>query len=90
MTVSDPPPVERPKVTWVAVDDWNAIYVDGVLIGEQSHSLSPWTWMDVLRSLGAEVEDLRYSEVAEQLAEVGRFPDTWPSGAKEEPCRDCL
>lgn len=67
------------KVTWVSVDDWTAIYVDGVLIGEQGHSLSPWTWMDVLRSVGAEVEDLRYSDEAERLAEeMGRFPDTWP------------
>jgi len=67
------------KVTWVSVDDWNAIYVDGKLIEEQNHSLSPWTFMDVFRELGAEVEDLRYSEIAEELAEKhGRFPTTWP------------
>lgn len=67
------------KVTWLAVDDWNAIYVDGNLIGEQGHSLSPWTWMDVLRALGAEVEDLRYSEIAEKIAEEPAiFPYTWP------------
>ena len=67
------------SVTWVAVDDWNAIYVDGALVGEQTHSLSPWTWIEVLKALGAEVEDLRYSDVAERLAEeMGRFPETWP------------
>ena len=67
------------KVTWVSVDDWNAVYVDGALVGEQNHSISPWTWMDVLRALGAEVEDLRYSPEAERLAEdMGRFPDVWP------------
>lgn len=70
----------KPKtVTWMAVDDWHAIYVDGQLIGEQGHSLSPWTWMDVLRYLGCEVEDLRYSDIAERCAEEeGRFPDEWP------------
>ncbi len=68
-----------PKVTWLAVDDWNAIYVDGVLIGEQSHSLSPWTWIEVLEALGAEVDDLRYEPIAEELAEeLGRFPEAWP------------
>ena len=67
------------KVTWVSVDDWDAIYVDGQLVGEQGHSLSPWTIMDVFRTLGAEVEDLRYSEIGEELAEnYGEFPDTWP------------
>jgi hypothetical protein len=67
------------KVTWVSVDDWNAIYVDGKLVEEQNHSISPWTFMEVFRLLGAEVEDLRYSDVAEELAEkLGRFPDTWP------------
>lgn len=67
------------KVTWVSVDDWNAIYVDGALVGEQGHSVSPWTWEAVLQSLGAEFENLRYSEIAERLAdEKGRFPDTWP------------
>lgn len=66
---------EAMKVTWLAVDDWNAIYVDGVLMGEQNHSLSPWTIMDVFRALGAEVEDLRYSDVAEQFIELeGTFP----------------
>lgn len=71
--------LRRPTVTWVAVDDWNAVYVAGRLIGEQGHSLSPWTWMDVLRALGAEVEDLRVSDVAERCAEEeGRFPDEWP------------
>lgn len=64
------------KVTWLCVDDWHAIYVDGQLVGEQGHSLSPWTWLDVLRALGADVEDLRYSDVAETLAEeLGRFPE---------------
>lgn len=68
-----------PKVVWVAVDDWHAIYVNGELIGEQDHSLSPWTWLDVLRVLGVEVEDLRYSDLAEQLAEeMGGFPASWP------------
>lgn len=66
-------------VTWVAVDDWNALYVNGALVGEQGHSLSPSTWEDALRAVGAQVEDLRYSEIAEELAEkLGRFPDTWP------------
>lgn len=66
------------KVTWLAVDDWHAIYVDGVLVGEQGHSLSPWTWIEVFNALGVEVEDLRYPEVAEQLAEdLGRFPESW-------------
>lgn len=70
---------ERHKVTWVAVDDWNALYVDGVLVGGQGHDVSPWAWMDVLRALGAEVEDLRYSDIAERLAaEEGEFPATWP------------
>lgn len=73
------------KVTWVAVDDWNAIYVDGVQVGEQNHSVSPWTWMDVLRAVGVEVEDLRYSEAAEQLAEqTGGFPATWPPPVESE------
>jgi hypothetical protein len=67
------------KVTWISVDDWEAIYVDGQLVGEQGHSLGPWTTMDVFRALGAEVEDLRYSDVAEELADKhGRFPETWP------------
>lgn len=67
------------KVTWLAVDDWTAIYVDGQLIGEQGHSLSPWTWIEVLQELGAEVEDLRYEDIAEEIAEeMGRFPETWP------------
>lgn len=66
------------KVTWVGVDDWTAIYVDGELIGEQGHSLSPWTLMDVFRELGAEVEDLRYEPIAEEIAEeMGRFPERW-------------
>lgn len=69
----------RHKVTWICVDDWNAIYVDGVLMGEQSHSLSPWTWLEVLEALGADIEDLRYSSTAEDLAEeLGRFPESWP------------
>jgi hypothetical protein len=68
--------VEMPKVTWLAVDDWHAIYIDGELIGEQGHSVSPWTWMDVLDALGAEVDDQRYSEQAEKWAEeLGRFPE---------------
>lgn len=67
------------KVTWVAVDDWHALYVDGKQVGEQGHSVSPWTWIEVLSELGAEVEDLRYSEVAEKLAEeMGGFPASWP------------
>lgn len=67
-------------VTWLAVDDWHAIYVDGELIGEQGHSLSPWTWIDVLMALGVVVEDLRYSDEAENLAkELGRFPESWPA-----------
>lgn len=67
------------KVTWLGVDDWTAIYVDGQLIGEQGHSLSPWTWIEVLEALGAEVEDLRYEDIAEHIAEeMGRFPETWP------------
>lgn len=66
-------------VTWVSVDDWNAIYVDGTLIGEQGHSLSPWTWIEVLQALGADVTDLRHSDIAEQVIEAhGRFPATWP------------
>lgn len=66
------------KVTWVCVDDWNAIYVDGQLIGEQGHSLSPWTWIEVLQALGAEVEDLRYEDISEQVIEdKGRFPEVW-------------
>lgn len=67
------------KVTWLAVDDWTAIYVDGKLIGEQTHSLSPWTLMDVFRALGAEVEDLRYEPESEEFIEDwGRFPEEWP------------
>lgn len=70
----------KQKVTWLAVDDWHAVYVDGVLIGEQGHSLSPWTWIDVLEALGAAVEDLRYSDIAERWAEEqGRFPSSWPA-----------
>lgn len=66
------------KVTWLAVDDWAAIYVDGILIGEQSHSLSPWTIIEVFEALGAEVEDLRYDSVSEDIVEeLGRFPETW-------------
>lgn len=65
-------------VTWLAVDDWTAIYVDGVLIGEQSHSLSPWTLIEVFEKLGAAVEDYRYDDVSEQLIEdLGSFPETW-------------
>ena len=76
-------PISRkPTVTWLAVDDWQAIYIDGELVGEQGHSLSPWTWMDLLRLLGCEVEDLRYSELAERLAEdLGRFPEKWAAQA---------
>lgn len=67
------------KVTWLAVDDWTAIYVDGELIGEQGHSLSPWTLIEVFEKLGAEVEDLRYEDIAEEIAEeMGRFPESWP------------
>jgi hypothetical protein len=66
------------KVTWVCVDDWHAIYVDGQLIGEQGHSLSPWTWIEVLVSLGVEVEDLRYEDISERVIEnAGRFPEVW-------------
>lgn len=67
------------KVTWIAVDDWHALYVNGTLVGEQGHSLSPWTWKDAITALGVEVEDLRYSDKAEEIIEeLGRFPDTWP------------
>ena len=67
------------KVTWLAVDDWAAIYVNGKLIGEKGHSLSPWTLIEVFEALGAEVEDLRYSDVAETIAEeIGDFPNEWP------------
>lgn len=70
---------DKNTVTWLAVDDWNAIYVNGVLIGEQGHSLSPWTWIEVLKALGAVVEDLRYEGIAENLAEdFERFPESWP------------
>lgn len=66
------------KVTWLAVDDWAAIYVDGVLIGEQSHSLSPWTLIEVFEALGAEVEDFRYDPISEEIIEgQGKFPETW-------------
>lgn len=66
------------KVTWVGVDDWTAIYVDGRLIGEQGHSLSPWTLISVFEALGAEVEDLRYSDIAEEVVErTGKFPEIW-------------
>lgn len=69
---------QKHKVTWLAVDDWSAIYVDGVLIGEQNHSLSPWTLIEVFEALGAEVEDLRYEPIAEELVEdLGRFPEEW-------------
>lgn len=65
------------KVTWLAVDDWFALYVDGKLVGEQGHSPSPWTLMDVFKALGAEVEDLRYSDTADAyIEELGRFPDS--------------
>lgn len=64
------------KVTWLGVDDWTAIYVDGQLMGEQGHSLSPWTWIAVLEKLGAEVHDLRYEPESENLIEeLGRFPE---------------
>lgn len=66
------------RVTWVGVDDWTAIYVDGRLIGEQSHSLSPWTLIEVFEALGAAVEDLRYEDISEQIIEDhGRFPEVW-------------
>lgn len=66
------------KVTWVCVDDWHAIYVDGQIIGEQGHSLPPWTLIDVFEALGAEVEDLRYDDIAEEVIEDhGRFPEVW-------------
>lgn len=64
------------KVTWMGVDDWTAIYVDGQLVGEQGHSLSPWTWIEVLEKLGAEVYDLRYDPESENLIEeLGCFPE---------------
>lgn len=74
--------IAKQKVTWLAVDDWHAVYVDGALIDEQGHSLSPLTWIAVLEALGVEVEDLRYSDIAERLAEEqGRFPSSWPAEA---------
>lgn len=67
------------KVTWVGVDDWTAIYVNGRIIGEQGHSLSPWTLMEVFEALGAAVEDLRYEDLSEAVLEdLGRFPENWP------------
>lgn len=58
-----------PKVTWISVDDWEALYVDGVMVGEQGHSLSPWTWERLLSKLGVEFENLRYSQIAEETLE---------------------
>jgi hypothetical protein len=66
-------------VTWLGVDGWHALYVDGKLVGEQGHSLSPWTYMKAFEALGATVEDLRYEDVSEEVIEENdRFPDTWP------------
>lgn len=66
------------RVTWLAVDDWAAIYVNGKMIGEQGHSLSPWTLIEVFEALGAAVKDLRYTDVAEEIIkEKGQFPEFW-------------
>lgn len=64
------------QVTWYAVDDWQAIYVDGKLVGEQTHSLSPWTWEEVLKALDVEFINQRYTESADAyIEELGRFPE---------------